>query len=256
MSKPSSDKVKLVILGAGGHGQVMLDVVLRQTEAGHGLQTEAPPSLKLPPSASLRRTSRRARGQGLQGEADVIGFLDDRPKLWGQQVAGIEVLGGTVDSALLDRVGATHFLVGIGDNRTRADKYLQMQELGLLPWSAIHPSTILADSASLGDGAQVVGGVVVNPEAQIGEDVILNTACTVDHHCVIGDHAFVGPGAHLGGEVRVGSFALLGIGVVVLPGLTIGEAALVGAGAVVTKYVPQGVVVAGVPARVVRQIQP
>jgi maltose O-acetyltransferase len=42
--------------------------------------------------------------------------------------------------------------------------------------------------------------------------------------------------------------------VVVLPGVTIGENSVVGAGSVVTKDVPAGVVVAGNPARVIKQI--
>jgi acetyltransferase-like isoleucine patch superfamily enzyme len=50
-------------------------------------------------------------------------------------------------------------------------------------------------------------------------------------------------------ETRVGRRASIGSGAVILCGLTIGEGALVGAGAVVTKDVPAGAVVAGVPAR-------
>ncbi len=207
---------KVVVFGAGGHGQVILDVI---------------------------RT---------QGAAEVVGFLDDRDELKGQEIAGAPVIGPTAAARELIRDGVTHFVVAIGDNKIRAEKYQQLLDWGLKPWSAIHPSAIIAQSAQLSQGVQIIAGVVVNPGAVIGQNVILNTACSVDHHCKIGDHAFIGPGAHLGGAVTVGKFAFLGIGAIVLPGVSIGEGTLVGAGAVVTKDVPPYKVAVGIPARAIR----
>ena len=53
--------------------------------------------------------------------------------------------------------------------------------------------------------------------------------------------------------VKICDKVWLGARVTVCPGVTIGEGAIVGAGAVVTKDVPPRTVVAGVPAKVVRQ---
>jgi acetyltransferase-like isoleucine patch superfamily enzyme len=53
----------------------------------------------------------------------------------------------------------------------------------------------------------------------------------------------------MGGDVRIGEGALIGIGAVVLPRVSIGAWSTVGAGAVVTKDVPAGTTVVGVPAR-------
>ena len=210
-----SDLPKVVIIGAGGHAHVMLDV--------------------------LRRTG-----------ADVVGFLDDDDQLQGKLTrGGLQVIGRT-DQRTIRSSGAGAFVVAIGSNNIRAMLFDRCLEAGLTPHSAIHPSAVIAQSATLGDGAQVVAGVIVCPHARIGANVILNTSCTIDHDNVIEDHCFIAPGAHIGGDVRIGASAFIGIGASILPGVTIGERATVGGGAVVIDDVAAGAVVVGVPARVIR----
>ncbi|MFW5868594.1 MAG: acetyltransferase [Armatimonadota bacterium] len=211
-----SPRPRVVILGAGGHGHVLLEI--------------------------LR----------LQDEADVTGLLDDDEDLQGTRTRGdIEVIGRT-DFATLRDCEADAFVVAIGNNRIRKMLYNRCLEARLRPWSAIHPSAIIADSATLGAGTQVIAGAIVNSHATVGVDVVLNTGCTVDHDNIIGDHAFLAPGAHLGGDVRVGAGAFVGIGASVLPGVSIGAGATVGGGAVVLEDVPSCAVVVGVPAHVIR----
>lgn len=212
-------KPKIVIIGSGGHGHVMLDVLRRQ------------------------------------GLGEVVGFLDDREELLHTATrGGVPVIGST-DWQTLPRGVAEAFVVAIGSNEIRRKKYDGGIEAGLRPWQAVHPSATIAETAELGEGVQVVGGVIINPFAQIGSNIILNTGCTVDHDCRIGDHAFVAPGVNLGGTVHVGELAFIGIGAVVLPGIAVGEGAIVGAGAVVTKDVEPWTMVVGVPAEVKRRIE-
>lgn len=208
-----SRKTRVVIVGAGGHGHVMLDV-LRQ-----------------------------------QPQAEVVGFLDDRRELWGTTArGGCPVLGG-VDFTSPASEQAEAFVVAVGNNEVRARLFAEGLAAGLTPWNAVHPSLIMAASVELGEGAQVVAGVVINPFAVIGRNVILNTACSVDHDCRIGDHAFIAPGVHMGGEVTIEELAFIGIGASVLPGVRVGRGAVVGGGAMVVRDVPPNVTVVGVPAR-------
>lgn len=202
----------LIIIGAGGHGQVVADAVRAANRSGAGPR--------------------------------LLGFADDR--LAGGEVDGHSVLCRIDETEHVEHDG---FVVAIGDNRRRADTFDRLRSRGQRPMTVVHPNAVIADSAVIGAGVVVCAGAVVNPHAEIGDNVILNTGCTVDHHARIGDHAHVGPGANLAGNVTIGGGALIGVGAAVIPGRTIGEWAVVGAAAAVVDDVAPGAVVVGVPAR-------
>ena len=115
--------------------------------------------------------------------------------------------------------------------------------------TAIHPSALVDETATVGEGTVVMPGAIVQADAQIGRHVIVNTAATVEHDCVLGDFAHLAPGVVLCGAVRVGEGTLVGAGSVVAPNLTIGANCLIAAGSVVTTHIPDGAKVRGNPAR-------
>jgi len=210
-------KQGLVLIGAGGHARVVLDIV--------------------------RQAARY----------DIIGLLDRNSALHGTSLDGVPVLGGDDRIEVLRQQGVTHALVAIGDNETRCRLAAGLTARGFSLATAIHPKAIVAPDVSVGAGTVMMAGVVVNPGASIGENAIVNTGATVDHDCTIGACAHIAPGVHLGGGVRVGRLTLVGIGASVIQYKTIGCNVVVGTGAAVIHDVPDNVLVVGVPARVVRQ---
>lgn len=207
-----SDRTVYVV-GAGGHGSVVIDALLRM-------------------------------------EVRVAGIVD--PRLAPDSaIFGVPVVGG--DAWLDQCDPAKVLLAnGVGrtpHESARQELFERLERRGFGFIAVRHPSAEVGRDATLGDGSQVMAGAVVQCRARIGRNTVINTRASVDHDCTVGDHAFVGPGATLCGDVSIGSGAFLGAGAIVLPGVAVGERAVVGAGAVVARPVADGVRVRGVPAR-------
>lgn len=145
----------------------------------------------------------------------------------------------------------TFCLVAIGgpNGRDRVSVLRFLNQNGIKPIVAIHPKAVVAPSAVLCDGCQVLAGAHVCTEVQVGEASIINTASSVDHESVLGRGVHIAPGATLAGCVTVGDHSFIGCGAVILPRIKVGRNVIVGAGAVVTRDVADGKVAFGNPAR-------
>ncbi len=203
---------KIIIMGAGGHGQVVADALLQ-----------------------------------MKG-ASPVAFVDENQKLHGKEIMGIPVPGG---NAAIDKVEHDGIVIALGNNELRKRIFTELTEAGETLFTVIHPSAIIAPDVKIGDGCMILAGVVINTQAQIKDNTIINTNATIEHHNVIGPHAHVAPGSTLGGEVTVGEEAMVGIGATVLPRTRIGEKATLGGGSTAIKDLPDRATAAGSPARII-----
>ncbi len=183
------------------------------------------------------------------GLFEVVGFLDDNASLHDTCVLGLRVFGGVADAVQVAREqNIDGFHLCIGDNTFREKCFRMIVSAGLNVVNVIHPSAVVSKSCVLGCGVFIGPGVVLTHNVQVGDNVIINTASTVDHDNVLEDGVFLGPGCHLAGRVKVRRGAFLGTGAAVIPDVVVGEYAVVGAGAVVIREVVARTKVVGVPA--------
>ncbi len=207
----------LLLLGAGGHAQVVAETVLAT-----GCYTR-------------------------------IAFLDDRctgpdqlPDQRGWPVIG--PFAAAFDPEIRQQYSAAQ--VAIGNAAVRLQWLPRLAAMGYELPVVIHPTAWLSPSAHIGVGSVVFAQAAIQAQAVIGRGTILNTGCSVDHDVRLGDGVHICPGARLAGDVQVGDRTWIGIGASVIQQIFIGADVTVGAGAAVVRDLPDGVTAVGVPARV------
>ena len=175
--------------------------------------------------------------------------------------AGTTVLIGEWDAAnaLLaankDRILYHHVA---NDRRNSAIPTLDLRGVN----ARIEPGAVIREKVDIGDNVIVMMGAVINIGAVIGARTMIDMNAVVGARALVGADCHIGAGAVLAGVLEPPSAApvaiednvLVGANAVVLEGCRVGQGSVVAAGAVVTGDVEPMVVVAGQPARVIKQV--
>lgn len=126
----------------------------------------------------------------------------------------------------------------------------------------IEPGAIIRDMVTIEDNAVVMMGAVVNIGAHIGEGAMIDMNAVVGARGIIGKRVHLGAGAVVAGVLEPPSSSpctieddvLIGANAVILEGVKVGKGAVVAAGSVVIEDVPAGVLVAGTPAKIIKNV--
>jgi sugar O-acyltransferase (sialic acid O-acetyltransferase NeuD family) len=209
---------RVVIIGAGGHGREVAEILRHQARAG--------------------------------GEIEPLGFADDNRNLHGQNLDGLPVIGDwslfegadRKDIAVVCAVGSPQVCRRLAD-RARG--------IGLTFANVISPLAQVSSYARLGEGVTIFPNVIINTGALIDSHSILNAGVVVSHDSTVGRYSNINPGAQLAGNVTIGEGCYIGMGANVIQGRSIGVWSVIGAGAVVIRDLPARVTAVGIPAKVI-----
>jgi 2,3,4,5-tetrahydropyridine-2,6-dicarboxylate N-acetyltransferase len=126
----------------------------------------------------------------------------------------------------------------------------------------VEPGAVIRAGARVGDNCVIMMGAIINVAAVVGARTMIDMNAVLGARAIVGKDCHIGAGAVIAGvleppsakPVRIGDKVLIGANAVILEGVRVGRGSVVAAGAVVVHDVPSGIVVAGVPARVVKRV--
>lgn len=188
---------KLIILGAGGHARVILDIAI-------------------------------------QCHYEVIGFLDDHTEI--QSISGYPVLGA-IDTCMTFRHDPDMaFIIGIGSNQTRADLSARyplswaslVHPRAVIGMNAkIGEGTVVMANATINPDASIGSHVIINTscvvehDCQIGDCAHISPGAVLAGGVTIGARTHVGAGAVVRNQIAITSGCLIGAGAVVVRNILI-----------------------------------
>ena len=186
---------------------------------------------------------------------EVHGFYDDNKSKHGNYINSVPVLGD-IDYEKID-IEDKNFVVAIGDNEIRRDISANIVRRGGILPTLIHPSVIISESATIGNGCVLHANSFIWTNVNIDDFSIISVNANIAHHTTIKTGTFISTGANVGANISIGDNSFIGIGAILMTGVrSIGRSSVIGAGTVVIRDVPEYSVVVGNPGKVIRSVKP
>jgi UDP-perosamine 4-acetyltransferase len=208
---------KIVLIGAGGHCKVIIDII---------------------------RSS---------SEYEIIGITDEHTKT--DRILNVPIIGDDRKLIEIYESGVKNAFVCVGalNNMNLRNKlYGKLKTIGFKLPILKHKSSIVSEYTTIGYGTCIMPGAIINAGSVIGINSIINTGSVIEHDCEIGNNTHISPNVSIAGSVRIGDNTHIGIGSTVIQGINIGNNVTIGAGAVVIEDIKDNTLAVGVPAKIIK----
>lgn len=208
---------KIVLIGAGGHCKVIIDIIRSKNEY------------------------------------EIVGVTDKNEAT--DKVLDIPIIGDDSILRKLHYDGVEYAFVCIGalnNLNLRNIIHNKLKKIGFKFPVLIHKNTIVSEYAHIEAGTCVMPGVVINAGATIKDNCIVNTGAIIEHDCIIGRNTHISPKTSIAGASIIGDNCHIGIGSSIIQCIKIGNNVTIGAGAVVINNIKDNSLAVGVPAKIIK----
>lgn len=205
--------IDVYIVGAGGHGRVVLGQMLDDVACNK--------------------------------EWQIAGFLDERKHLLDGYNYDIGIVG---DPITYVPKADDRFVCALGASEHRKTYAAPLLSKGAI-FINILTEVYRGRNVKLGEGCFFERRVGIGPDSDIGDFVNIHSLAILGHDVKVGDYSDIGALSFIGGSVKIGAGVMVHPHSTILPGKVIGDGAIIGAGSVVISNVPAGVTVFGNPAK-------
>ncbi|WPC41034.1 acetyltransferase [Clostridium sp. JS66] len=207
---------KIVIIGAGGHCKVIIDII---------------------------KSTNEYQIFGITDKVNMKSLLD------------IPIIGDDDILQDIYSNGVEYAFIGLGALENidiRNFIYTKLKNIGFKLPILIHKNAVVSPYTEIGEGTCVMAGTVINPGTVVGRNCIINTGSVIEHDCNIGYNSHISPNASIAGGVTIGCNTHIGIGSSIIQTKSIGNNVTIGAGTVVIGDIQDNAVAVGIPAKVIR----
>lgn len=179
----------------------------------------------------------------------IKGFLCDYPNHLDGKICDVSILAAIDDYEIGPE---DEFVCGIGDSAGRKMVMDKMKARGGRFVNLIHPTAVIADSCSLGEGLIIYPFALISDNAKIGDGCIINMYSSVAHDCVLGEYCTISGHCDITGRCVVGDRVFMGSSSLIVPDTRIGSDVFICAGSTVMTRLRDGAKVLGTPAKLVK----
>lgn len=183
---------------------------------------------------------------------NIIGFIDDNKDLKGETFANYKVLGGREELSIYPEAKILA-VPGSPDNYLSRDRVIDLLKVDVERFaSLIDPSVFIGEEVTVGYNTLIMPGVVITANISIGNNCVILPNTVISHDSSVEDYCMIGSNVSISGSVNIKKQSYIGTGSKITNNIDIAEKTLVGIGSVVIKPTNKGDVVAGNPARLLR----
>lgn len=190
-----------------------------------------------------------------RNQTERVAFYDDVNEIGNSLYDTFPILKNEDQVKAFFEANGNEFTIGIGTPKYRYLMCQKFEHWGGKLVSTISPFSHIGHFGNVvAPGSNIMTGTVITNDVSIGKACLINLNCTVGHDSIIEEFVELCPGVHISGNCKIGKHTFIGTNATVLPHVTIGSNVIVGAGALVTKDIPDNVLVMGSPAKIVKDL--